>query len=45
MSLRRLAFLQWFGLLAGGTVWFAAFLAGVGTSVAAVRMSPPARPS
>jgi len=34
MSLRRLAFLQWFGLLAGGTVWFAAFLAGVGTSVA-----------
>lgn len=34
MSLRRLAFLQWFGLLAGGTIWFAAFLAGVGTSVA-----------
>jgi hypothetical protein len=34
MSLRRLAFLQWFGFLAGGTIWFASFLAGVGTSVA-----------
>jgi hypothetical protein len=34
MSLRRLAFLQWFGLLAGGLTWFAAFLAGAGTSVA-----------
>ena len=34
MSLRRLAFFQWFGLLAGGTIWFAAFLAGLGTSVA-----------
>jgi hypothetical protein len=34
MSLRRLAFLQWFGFLAGGTIWFAAFLAGIGTSVA-----------
>jgi hypothetical protein len=34
MSLRRLAFLQWFGFLAGGTIWFATFLAGVGTSVA-----------
>src|SRR5205807_689837 len=29
MSLRRLAFLQWFGFLAGGTIWFAAFLAGI----------------
>ncbi len=34
MSLRRLAFLQWFGFLAGGTIWFALFLAGIGTSVA-----------
>jgi hypothetical protein len=34
MTLRRLAFLQWFGFLAGGTVWFASFLAGVGTSQA-----------
>jgi hypothetical protein len=34
MSLRRLAFLQWFGFLAGGTIWFAVFLAGIGTSIA-----------
>src|SRR4029079_8262387 len=25
MTLRRLAFLQWFGILGGGTVWFASF--------------------
>lgn len=34
MTLRRLAFLQWFGLLAGGVVWFSSFLAGVGLSQA-----------
>ena len=35
MNLRRLAFLQWFGFLAGGTSWFVVLLAGIGTSVAA----------
>jgi hypothetical protein len=29
MSIRRLSQLQWFGLLAGGTTWFAEFLAGI----------------
>jgi hypothetical protein len=35
MTLRRLSMLQWFGFLAGGTIWFASFLAGIGTSQAA----------
>jgi hypothetical protein len=35
MTLRRLAMLQWFGFLAGGTIWWATFLAGAGTSQAA----------
>jgi hypothetical protein len=34
MSIRRLSQLQWFGFLAGGIVWFAEFLAGIGTSQA-----------
>ena len=34
MSIRRLEFLQWFGFVAGGTVWFASFLAGLWTSAA-----------
>ena len=34
MTIRRLSVLQWFGFLAGGTIWFAAFLAGIGASVA-----------
>jgi hypothetical protein len=34
MSLRRLSQLQWFGFLAGGIVWFAEFLAGIGASQA-----------
>jgi uncharacterized membrane protein len=34
MTLRRLSFLQWFGLLAGGVTWFSSFLAGVGTAMA-----------
>jgi hypothetical protein len=34
MTMRRLEFLQWFGFLAGGTLWFAEFIAGVGTSEA-----------
>ena len=34
MTMRRLEFLQWFGLLAGGTIWFTAFIIGVGTSEA-----------
>jgi hypothetical protein len=34
VSLRRLSFLQWFGLLAGGSIWFASFLAGTGLSQA-----------
>ena len=33
MTLRRLAILQWLGM-AGGVVWFAAFLAGTGVSQA-----------
>jgi hypothetical protein len=35
MSLRRLEFLQWFGFVFGGVIWFVAFVAGVGASVAA----------
>jgi hypothetical protein len=35
MSLRRLEYLQWFGFVAGGTIWFASFLAGLWTSAAA----------
>jgi hypothetical protein len=34
VTIRRLSVLQWFGFLAGGLVWFAEFLAGVGTSQA-----------
>lgn len=34
MTVRRLEFLQWFGFVAGGTIWFASFLAGVGTTQA-----------
>ena len=34
MRLRRLAILQWVGILGGGTVWFAAYLAGTGTTQA-----------
>jgi hypothetical protein len=34
VTLRRLAFLQWFGFLAGGVAWFAAFLGGLGVSQA-----------
>jgi hypothetical protein len=33
MTLRRLAIMQWIGM-AGGVVWFAAFLAGTGASQA-----------
>jgi hypothetical protein len=32
MSVRRLSQLQWFGFLAGGTFWFAEFLAGAAAS-------------
>jgi hypothetical protein len=32
MSLRRLEYLQWFGFVAGGTIWFGSFLAGLWTS-------------
>jgi hypothetical protein len=35
MNLRRLSVLQWFGFLAGGTFWWAAFLTGAGASTAA----------
>ena len=34
MSLRRLEYLQWFGFVAGGTIWFGSFLAGLGTAAA-----------
>lgn len=34
MTMRRLEFLQWFGFLAGGLLWFAEFIAGVGASEA-----------
>jgi hypothetical protein len=34
MTIRRLEFLQWFGFLAGGTIWFTAFIIGVGASEA-----------
>jgi hypothetical protein len=34
MSIRRLEYLQWFGFVAGGTIWFASFIAGLGTSAA-----------
>ena len=34
MSVRRLSQLQWYGLLVGGLVWFAEFLAGTGASQA-----------
>jgi hypothetical protein len=34
MTIRRLEFLQWFGFLAGGTIWFTAFIVGVGASEA-----------
>jgi len=35
VTLRRLSFLQWFGLVAGAGLWFASFLGGLGTSQAA----------
>jgi hypothetical protein len=34
MSVRRLSLLQWVGFLVGGPVWFAEFLAGIGSSQA-----------
>ena len=34
MSIRRLEYLQWFGFVAGGTVWFGSFLAGLWTTAA-----------
>ena len=34
MSIRRLSMLQWFGLLVGGLVWFAEYLAATGASQA-----------
>ena len=34
MSLRRLSQLQWIGFLAGGTIWFVEFLAGIAESQA-----------
>jgi hypothetical protein len=34
MTIRRLAVLQWFGILGGGAVWIVSFLAGAGTSQA-----------
>jgi len=34
MTIRRLEFLQWFGFVAGGTIWFAEFIVGVGASEA-----------
>ena len=34
MNVRRLSVLQWFGLLAGGTIWWSSFLLGVGASTA-----------
>jgi hypothetical protein len=34
MTMRRLEILQWFGLVAGGTIWFTAFIIGVGASEA-----------
>jgi Mn2+/Fe2+ NRAMP family transporter len=34
MTLRRLSILQWFGFLAGGTIWWSSFLVGTGASIA-----------
>ena len=34
MTIRRLELLQWFGFLAGGTIWFTAFIVGIGASEA-----------
>ncbi len=34
MTVRRLEFLQWFGFVAGGTIWFTEFIVGVGASEA-----------
>jgi hypothetical protein len=34
MTIRRLEFLQWFGFLAGGTIWFTEFIVGIGASEA-----------
>jgi hypothetical protein len=34
MTIRRLEVLQWFGFLGGGTIWFTAFIVGVGASEA-----------
>jgi hypothetical protein len=35
MTVRRLSVLQWFGILAGGAIWWTTFLAGTLTSQAA----------
>ena len=34
MTIRRLEYLQWFGFVAGGTIWFGSFLAGLWTTAA-----------
>lgn len=34
MTVRRLALLQWLGILVGGIAWFGSFLTGVGTATA-----------
>jgi hypothetical protein len=34
MTIRRLEFLQWFGFLGGGTIWFSTFIVGIGASEA-----------
>ena len=34
MSWRRLEYLQWFAFVAGGTIWFGSFLAGLWTTAA-----------
>lgn len=34
MTLQRLAYLQWFGILGGGAVWWGSFIAGTATSQA-----------
>jgi hypothetical protein len=41
MSIRRLSQLQWVGILVGGPVWFAEFLAGIGESQ--VQCNPASR--
>jgi hypothetical protein len=34
VSLRRLEYLQWFGFVAGGTIWFGSFILGLWTTAA-----------